>query len=117
MANFFNIFPTVFGSITQPQALSNIGTVRTGPAKLLNLSFRLLIIGGGIYALFNFIFAGYDFLSAGNDPQKIKNAWAKIWQTMIGLVFMVGVFLLAAILGILLFNDSSALLSPSIPVI
>jgi hypothetical protein len=74
-----------------------------------------LIVGGGIYALFNLVLAGYSFLGAGDDPKKVEAAWAKIWQTAIGLLFMAGAFVLAAIFGQLIFGDWSFILDPQIP--
>ena len=62
----------------------------------------------GVYALLNFIIAGYGFMSSGGDPGKIANAWAKIWQTALGLMLAVGGFVLGSILGYLLYNDPGA---------
>ena len=105
-----------FGTITPPEAVSNFGGVEGGAlGKFLTLIFRIMIASGGIYSLFNIVFSGYAFLSAANDPKKIEAAWAKIWQTMLGLTIMAGAFVLAAIFGKLLFGDYGAIISPSIP--
>lgn len=106
----------VFGPIASPTALGNFGNVESGGiGRLLNLIFNLLLVGGGIFALFNLILAGYAFLSAGDDSKKLEGAWGRIWQTAIGLVFMAGAFVLAAIFGKLIFGDWNAILNPSIP--
>lgn len=106
------------GTISQPDALSNFNSVEAGGVgQLIQLIFNLLIAGGAIYAVINFILAGYLFLSAGDDPKKMQSAWAKIWQTGIGLLFIAGSFLLAAIFGRLIFGDASFLLQPIIPTI
>lgn len=86
-----------------------------GIGRILNIFIYILIIGGGIYALFNFILAGYAFLGAGDDPKKIESAWAKIYQSIIGLVFMAGSFVIAAIIGMILFGNARFILSPTIP--
>ncbi len=110
------IAQTIFGTVEQPAALSKFddGT-GIGIGKFLNLAFQLLIVGAGIYALLNFIFAGYAFLSAGDDSKKIEGAWAKIWQTALGLAIAGGAYILAGIFGYLIFNDWNFILSPSIP--
>ncbi len=106
----------IVGEITQPAELSAFGNVESGGiGSLLNLILNILIIVAGIYALFNFIFAGYSFLSAGGDPKKIELAWAKIWQSILGLTIAAGSFILAAIFGRLIFGDASFILSPNIP--
>ena len=85
------------------------GTLQ-GPPLFLNNIIKLLIVGAGIFALINLVLAGYGFMSAGDDPKKVAGAWAKIWQTLMGLAFAAGAFVLAAIFGQLLFGDYNALL-------
>lgn len=105
------------GTIPQPAPLGGFGTVEGGAlGVLLNLVFNLLIVIAGIFALFNFILAGYAFLSAGEDPKKIEGAWAKIYQSVIGLLVAAGSLILAAIFGQIIFGDATQLISPVIPV-
>jgi len=86
-----------------------------GLGNLLNLVFKSMIVIAGVYALFNLIFAGYAFMSAGEDAKKVAGAWAKIWQSMLGLAIAAGAFVLAAIFGQLIFGDPTFILSPKIP--
>lgn len=106
----------LFGTITNPleNGYGGIAGNGGGLVGLLNNVVRLLIVVAGLFAFFNLIIAGYGFLSAGDDPKKMGAAWARIWQSMIGLLFIVGSFVLAAIFGWLLFGDASAILSPKI---
>lgn len=109
------IAQSTFGKIEEPAALKNFsGGEGIGIGNLLNLVLRLMIVGAGIYALFNFILAGYSFLSAGDDPKKIEAAWAKIWQTALGLAVAAGAFVLAAIFGYLIFGDVNFILNPQL---
>lgn len=105
-----------FGEIIQPDGLSKYGT-EPGPAigKFIQLGLRTLIVVAGLYALFNLVLAGYAFMSAGDDSKKVEGAWAKIWQTLLGLAVAAGSFVLAALFGQLIFSDWSFLLKPSIP--
>lgn len=105
-----------FGPVAPPQAIANLGSVQSGGfGRILNMVLQLLIVVAGVYALINFILAGYTFLSAGDDPKKIESAWGKIWQTIIGLVVVAGAFVIAALIGILVFGDATFILSPIIP--
>jgi len=105
-----------FGIVGAPDALKKYGSEPgTAIGQLLQLVFWLLIVGAGIYALFNLLTAGYAFMSAGDDSKKVAGAWAKIWQTLLGLAFTAGAFVLAAIFGQLLFGDAKFLLNPTIP--
>lgn len=105
-----------FGQITPPAGLSKYGS-EPGSAigNLIQTVIWLLIIGAGVYALFNLILAGYDFMSAGDDSKKVAGAWAKIYQTLMGLAFAAGAFVLAAIFGQLIFGDPTFILNPKIP--
>lgn len=105
-----------FGQITPPLAVTNFGT-EPGPAfgKLIQFGLRALVVGAGLYALFNLVLAGYSFMSAGDDSKKVSGAWAQIYQTMIGLAVSAGAFVLAAVFGQILFGKPEFLLMPSIP--
>ena len=115
MNNFLAQNP--FGAVTVPGNLSATYGSEPGPAfgKLIQFGLRALVVGAGIYALFNLVLAGYSFMSAGEDSKKVSAAWAQIYQTIIGLAFSAGAFVLAAIFGQLLFNNPLFLLQPTIP--
>jgi hypothetical protein len=105
-----------FGSVSLPSGLSKYGSdpgVAFG--KLIQFSLRGLIVVAGLYALFNLLFAGYSFMSAGDDAKKVAGAWAQIYQTIIGLAVAAGSFVLAALFGQLLFDNWLFLLQPTIP--
>ncbi len=105
-----------FGTVAVPVGLSNFGS-EPGPAfgKLIQFGLRALVVGAGLYAMFNLVLAGYSFMSAGDDSKKVSGAWAQISQTFMGLAFSAGAFVLAAIFGQILFGDPLFLLKPSIP--
>ena len=100
----------IFGQVTPPPGVSAIGPDISGLATLLNVVVKTLIVIAGLYSFINIILAGYQFLSAGGDSKAVQNAWAKLWQTLIGLLFVAGSFVLAAIFGQLIFKDPTALL-------
>lgn len=105
-----------FGVIEPPEAIkNNVANPAVGIGKLIQTAIWILIIGSGVYALFNFILAGYGFLSAGDDPKKVAGAWAKIWQTALGLLVSAGSIILAALFGKIIFGDFNAILNPTIP--
>lgn len=105
-----------FGQITPPDPFKTgvYGDYTTGLVKFANNLLKLAIVGAGIFAFMNIVIAGYTFLGAGGDPKKVEQAWAKIWQSLVGLLFVAGSFVLAAIFGWLLFKNPTAILSPTI---
>ena len=112
----------IIGQITPPDVFNPdqygpVGQAGGGLIGFLNNIIRLLIAVGGIWAFINLILAGYGFLGAGDDPKKMTAAWSKIWQSMLGLFFILGSFVLAAIFGYLLFIlDFRDLTPPPTPI-
>lgn len=104
----------IFGTITPPAPIVGV-TGSEGIGRLLNMVFKAMIVIAGVYALFNLIFAGYAFMSAGDDAKKVAGAWAKIWQSLLGLAIAAGAFVLAAIFGQLIFGQWDFILNPQIP--
>lgn len=86
----------------------------TGIMVLLNTLLKLVFIAAGLYAFFNIVIAGFDFINAAGDPKKVATAWERIWQSVLGLLIIVSSFLLAAIIGLILFNDPGAILNPKL---
>lgn len=107
--------PSFFQKYTTTQDGDIVGgSQAAGLMILLNNILRLAIVIAGLFAFINIILAGYGFLGAGGDPKKIEAAWAKIWQSMLGLLIILGSFILAGIFGWLLFGDARAILSPKL---
>ena len=108
----------VVGPIANPWASLNPGygsdTRGGGLIILFNNLLKTTIVIGGVWAFINLIIAGYGFIAAGGNPEKITLAWNKIWQSLVGLLIVAGSFALAAIFGFLVFNDATAILSPTI---
>jgi hypothetical protein len=101
---------TLWGTINPPPGVSSYGGGNLGGLGLfMSVIVKTLIAFAGVYAFINLILAGYSFLSAGGNAEKIAQSWSKIWQTMLGLLIAVGSFVIAGVLGKLLFGDFYAL--------
>jgi len=95
------------GTIGKPKALDKYSDSGLGLFIILNNIMKFMIVGAGLFALFNFI-------SAGGDSQKIEAAWNKIWQSMLGVLIAAGSFTIAGLLGKLIFGNWTAIISPTI---
>ena len=111
----------IIGGITPPPAIQkwmgrpeSEGGAILGLIPFVNALLKLIIVLAGLFAFFNIIIAGYQYMSAGSDPKKIGGATSKIWQSLIGLLLVAGSFVLAVIFGWLLFGDPAAIISPKI---
>lgn len=107
----------IVGEIDPGSAFKPYGDVAaTGGGIILFFSniLRLLFVVAGIYSFLNFIVAGFQYMSAGGDSKALTAAWARIWQSLVGLVVIVGSFALAALFGQLIFGDPRFILNPKI---
>jgi len=75
---------------------------------------RVFFIVAGVYALFNFLVAGFEYINAGGDSKKLGQAWSRIWQSLMGLVIIVASFAVISLFGYLLFGDAGFILNPNI---
>lgn len=107
------IFVTpIFGEVNPP--LTGYSADITGLTQLATNLIRLAILGAGIWAFFNFLIAGFNFLTAAGDPKKVAAAWERIYLSIIGLVVIIASFVLAAVVGFVVFGDPLFILQPQI---
>lgn len=105
----------IFGKVSEPPGIAKWGSLTGGGlVGFLNAVLRLLIVVGAIWSLVNIIIAGYQFISSGGKPEAVASAWARIWQSLIGLIFIAGAFVLAAIFGQVIFGDPTAIINPKL---
>jgi flagellar biosynthesis protein FlhB len=97
-----------------PNSALNKSTDGQGLVTLGNSLLKFVIVLAGLYTFWNFIAAGYGFMSAGDDAKAMGKAWEKFTSSLLGLLFVAGSFVLAAIFGQLIFGDYTMLLSPRI---
>ena len=103
----------VVGTITNPLG-GYQGVERGGLILFFSNILRLVFVVAGIFAFINLIIAGFQFINAGGDSKAIGAAWDRIWQTLLGLVLLVGSFALAALFGYLIFGDAGFMLNPKV---
>lgn len=109
---------TVFGNINNPLAsgygdLTKSGN-NAGLIGLVNNLVALITVLAGLFVLVNFVLAGYIYLSANGQPQKIAEAGNKILQSVIGLAIVAAAYIIAALIGKILFNNPDIFLQPQL---
>ena len=105
---------TIVGKVTNPLPGPYKSIAGGGLILFFSNVLRLVFVAAGIFAFINFVIAGYQYMSAGGDTKALSAAWDRIWQSLVGLVFIVGSFAAAGLMGQLFFGHWSAILSPSI---
>lgn len=109
----------MFGSIDNPLQRLNPGgyggiSGDLGPVAFISNVFQLIALAAGLYALFNLITAGLQYISSAGDPQLIEAAQRKMNMSLLGLIIIIMSYTIAAIIGGLLFGDTGFLFSPQI---
>ena len=112
----FLTFFQIFGGVTPPYTAPAGGTAYSGEVGGMILFFtnilRLIFLIAGLFSLVKIVIAGIGFISAGGEPKKIEQAWANIWQSIVGLLIIVSSFVIAGIIGQLFFGNSMYILQP-----
>ena len=102
------------GQVTNPLPAAYQGVTSGGLILFLTNILRLVFVAAGIFAFINLVIAGFQYMGAGGDAKQLEQAWGKIWQSLLGLIIVVGSFALAALIGFIVFGDASYILSPKI---
>lgn len=119
---FPNLLAQQFGKVDNPFIQLAPGstlassTQGEGLVVILTIAVRLIIVIAALYTFLNLILAGYGFISASGDPKAIQKAWEKIWQSIVGLLVIASSFVLAVVIGYLIFGSDHAtiLINPNI---
>lgn len=101
------LFSSIFGTIENPTSYNDFEG--GGPGRFISNIIKAAIVIAGLYAIINFILAGYAYLSAAGDPKKASEATTKITQSVIGLVIIVCTFILGGIISNILFGDPTTI--------
>lgn len=97
---------SIFGTITPPAAIDKIETTAgnngNGIFLIINTALRIAGSIAGLFFVVQIIMAGYQYLSASGDEKKMAQAWATIWQSLIGIIIVASAFVLANVIGYVL---------------
>jgi len=93
----------IFGNITPPAAIQNLeaagGSDGGGIFVFLSSIFNIAGVIAGIFFIIKIILAGFGYLNASGDEKKTAQAWATIWQSLIGFLIVASAFVIAGVVG------------------
>nr|MBP6989720.1 hypothetical protein [Candidatus Shapirobacteria bacterium] len=75
------------------------GTKGEGLFLFISNLLKLVAVIAGIYFVVQLVLAGFEYISSNGDVKKTELAWAKIWQSLLGLVIISGAFIIAGVVG------------------
>lgn len=85
-----------FGTINNP---TKFASGPEGFFQFLSNIFKLAGTIAGLFFVVQIIMAGFAYLSASGDDKKTAQAWATIWQSIVGLLIVASAFVLASFIG------------------
>lgn len=104
----------VVGKLTPPPSVvtetSDLGT-------FLSTLIRVIFVAAGLFALIQMLLGGFSIITAAGDQEKMRSAQQQIYNSLIGLLVMVAVFIVTAIISKLLFGSYTYILSPQLQTI
>lgn len=113
---------SIFGRIEAPPGVKSFNdqiTVAGGADNGIGLfifasnAIKIATVIAGLYVLFNFITAGFDYITAGDTKanQKVRE---KLTYSILGLVLIVAAYTVIAVISLLLFGRPDYILNPQI---
>lgn len=101
----------IVGQLTVPGGVpSDIG--KTG--DFFSAIVRMLMIVGGLFAFWQFLSGGFQFISSGGDKGKVAEAQQKIQMSITGLVVMTASFIIIGVVSLVLYGNFTYILNPVI---
>lgn len=109
----------IFGSVAAPQGVEQYNTAAGGGDAIGIIIFasralQVFTVVAGIFALYNFVMAGFSLVSGGGKSEKYSEATNKITMSVIGLIIIVASYTIAGLVGLLIFGDAGYILNPKI---
>lgn len=104
----------VIGKIDVGGILPSVYQQPSGFGPFLSNVLRLFFVIAGVWAFINLILGGFSFINAGGDSKAVEKAWNKIWQSLLGLILVVGSFAIISLVSYLLFGNAGFILNPQL---
>ena len=108
----------IFGEINLPEGISRYDAQAGGDTIGL-LSFfsnliNLFTIIMGLYVVYNFIMAGYLYITSAGDSGAHAKVREKITWSIVGLAVIALAYTIVGIIGLVFFGDAGFILNPTI---
>ncbi len=107
----------IFGTVEAPKGVAAFNEQAGGGIGLLIFISNMIKLGtviAGIWVLFNFIQAGFTYITSSGDSGAHKKVTDQLTMSVIGLVIIVTAYTLIAVISLLLFGKADYILNPTI---
>jgi hypothetical protein len=115
---------SVFGKIDAPKGVVDFNNsadagvtangTRIGLIVFISNIIKLATVVAGIWVLFNFITAGFTYITSQGESKAATEVKDQITSSVIGLVFIIGAYTVIALISYFLFADAGYILNPTL---
>ncbi len=102
----------IMGQVEMPNG--NKYDKNEGLIQFLSNLMRLATIIGGIWVMYNFIMAGFIFLSKSGDSAAFTQASEKITMSVVGLMIIAISYTIVGLISLIIFKDATYIINPKI---
>ncbi len=112
---------SVFGNIEAPVGVKELnaqaGAAGSNIGLLIFVSnmIKFASIIAGIWVMFNFITAGFTYITAAGDSSAYAKIGTNLSLSVSGLVLIVAAYTIAGIISLIIFGDPTFIINPQIP--
>lgn len=105
-----------FGKIEAPAGVEKYNTAAGGIGLILFIStiIKLLTIAAGVWSLFNFVLAGWIYITKAGESKAGEEVGHKMTNTVVGLLIVALAYSITGLVSYLIFGDPSYILKPQL---
>lgn len=108
----------IFGKINPPAGVdkynAQAGSGGIGLVLFFSNMIRFATVIAGIWVFINFILAGWTYITSSGDTGAHKKVSEKLTMSVMGIMIIVGAYTIAALIGIIVFDDPTYIISPTL---
>lgn len=105
----------ILGRVDPPTGVRTYNLItKIGVFKFISAGLRLFFIISGLLIFGNFLYSGYIYIVQAGDTKAHGEVKDRLTYSVIGLVVMVSAFILAGLVGAIVFGDPGFILKPEI---
>lgn len=107
----------IIGDVEPPQGVAQYNEEAGGEIGLFKFASRVINLAsviGGIIVMFNFVSAGFTYVTSAGNASAHEKVRDKITWGLVGLAIIASFYLIAALVGVLFYGSSAAVLNPSL---
>jgi len=107
----------IIGEVEPPQGVAEYNDEAGGEIGLFKFASNIINLAsviGGIIVMFNFVLAGFTYVTSAGNPSAHEKVKDKITWGLVGLAIIASFYLIAAIVGVIFYGSSAAVLNPAL---